>query len=47
MQEQQLRISISSIVFYIGRRIFIRNNEKYIDRQSNFVTSGKKMMNEF
>ena len=24
-----------------------RNNEKYIDRRSNFATTGKKIMNEF
>ena len=28
------------------RHISIQNNEKYIDRQSNFVITGKKIMNE-
>ena len=28
------------------KHIFTRSNEKYIDKRSNIVTTGKKIMNE-
>ena len=41
------RLIQSALTIQSRRYIFIRTNEKYIDKRSNFVTTGKKITNEF
>ena len=46
VQNSAAGLKQSALIIRPQGHISIENNEKYLDRRSNFVTTGKKIMNK-